>query len=698
MNADNAEHRHDNALSHSRPAGPIPFDRILTGRGVLSLGIDTGGTFTDAAILHPRDGVIASAKSPTTRHDLAIGIRGAVEAALASAGCRPGEIGLVGLSTTLATNAIVEGQGARAGLILIGFDAAQLERADLRRALGADPVSLIAGGHGVHGDEASPLDLPALDRFLDETAATVEAYAVAGLFSVRNPVHELQALQRIAERTGKPATASHSLASALDGPRRALTALLNARLVPIVSDLIRSMQGFLAEIGIAAPLMVVRGNGALMSAREAIARPVETILSGPAASAVGAAWLTGLKDAVISDIGGTTTDVGILEGGLPLVDPLGARVGGYRTMIEAIRMRTTGLGGDSEIRIDDDRAIEESLVLGPRRLVPLAVIGRDWPEIVHGVLDRQLLRALPGPWDGRFALLYRHPETGLSSAEADLLESLADGPKALDGLVKTQIQHGMLMRLVARGFIGIAGLTPTDAAHILGRHAPWDAEASRKGAQLFLRRRNRLGQMHAPSISVLAEQVLARLVETSVDFILETAAEADGLPSDDLAAHPLVRRALQRTGKLVRARLSLGSPVIGLGAAASLHYPAIAERLGAQCEIPALAGVANAVGAVVGLVRREVILRVTEPERGRFRLHAGAASIDHPDYDLVVKQGKAMAEAEARAQLTRDGAEGGEITLRLNEKIVEMGGEHVLVETEIIASGTGRPASAKAFS
>jgi N-methylhydantoinase A/oxoprolinase/acetone carboxylase beta subunit len=663
---------------------------------VLSLGIDTGGTFTDAAVLDEQRGVIGSAKAPTTRHDLAIGIRGAVEAALAAAQCNPGDIGLVGLSTTLATNAIVEGQGARAGLILIGFEAAQLERADLRRALGNDPVTLIAGGHGVYGDEARPLDLEALDQFLAETSGKVEAYAVAGLFSVRNAAHEQAALQRITERSGKPASASHSLASALDGPRRALTALLNARLVPVVTDLIHRTGDFLKSAGISAPLMVVRGNGALMSAREAEARPVETILSGPAASAVGAAWLTGLADAVISDIGGTTTDVGILEGGLPLVDPLGASVGGYRTMVEAIRMRTTGLGGDSEIRIDDDRPIAESLVLGPRRLIPLAVIGKDWPDAVHTVLDRQLLRPLPGPWDGRLAVLYRRDTAGLNDAESALLDALADGPKPLDSLVKTQVTHGMLMRLVGRGLIGIAGLTPTDAAHILGRHAPWDAEASRKGAQLFLRRRNRLGQMHAPSISMLAEQVLDRLVITSADFIFETAAEADGLPAEGLAEQPLVKRALAGGGRLLKPRINLSVPVVGLGAAASLHYPAIAARLGAKAVIPELAGVANAVGAVVGLVRREVIFRITEPERGRFRLHAGASSADHMDYAHLLAEGQDAAKREVLTQLTRDGAEDGHVTFRLNEKIVEMGGEHVLVETEIIASGTGRPASAKA--
>ncbi len=119
----------------------------------------------------------------------------------------------------------------------------------------------------------------------------------------------------------------------------------------------------LAAVGIAAPLMVVRGDGALISAAMARERPIETILSGPAASIVGARWLTGETDALVSDIGGTTTDVALLRDGRPEIDPLGARVGGWRTMVEAVAMRTTGLGGDSEVHLV--RGARRRLAAGP---------------------------------------------------------------------------------------------------------------------------------------------------------------------------------------------------------------------------------------------------------------------------------------------------------------------------------------------
>ncbi|MDE1993785.1 MAG: hydantoinase/oxoprolinase family protein, partial [Rhizobiaceae bacterium] len=274
------------------------------------LGIDTGGTYTDAVLFHEIDGVVAKAKALTTRYDLAIGIAGAVDAVIAKANVPVSAIGLVSLSTTLATNALVEGQGGRAGLVMIGFGPDDLKRDGLAEALGGDPVLFISGGHDVHGSE-NPLDLAALEEALPALAGTVSSFAIAGYFAVRNPAHEIRVRDHIRALSHLPVTCSHELSSKLGGPRRALTTLLNARLVSMIDRLVGACESFLAARGIAAPMMVVRGDGALISAAEAKLRPIETILSGPAASLVGARYLTGLDEAVVSDIGGTTTDVAV---------------------------------------------------------------------------------------------------------------------------------------------------------------------------------------------------------------------------------------------------------------------------------------------------------------------------------------------------------------------------------------------------
>ncbi len=171
--------------------------------------------------------------------------------------------------------------------------------------------------------------------------------------------------------TGKPVTLSTELTSSLDAPRRALTAVLNARLISRISLLIEAVRLAMAELHISCPLMVVKGDGSLARAENVALKPIETVLSGPAASLVGAKWLSGLDDFIMSDIGGTTTDIGILQGGKPQVAEEGAEVGGWRTMVKAIDVTTIGLGGDSEVHL----AMDGSMQIGPQRIVPISLIG-----------------------------------------------------------------------------------------------------------------------------------------------------------------------------------------------------------------------------------------------------------------------------------------------------------------------------------
>ncbi len=176
------------------------------------LGVDTGGTYTDAVILdEAADTVIGKAKSLTTRGDLAIGIGKAVDAALALAGVAPTDIALVSLSTTLATNALVEGQGGRVALIMIGFDADDLARGGLSEALKGDPVIRIAGGHTHAGTEAAALDKGALLAAVNEFGPQVMGFAVAARFATRNPAHEVAAGDLIRPIAHRPVTCSHAL-------------------------------------------------------------------------------------------------------------------------------------------------------------------------------------------------------------------------------------------------------------------------------------------------------------------------------------------------------------------------------------------------------------------------------------------------------------------------------------------------------
>jgi N-methylhydantoinase A/oxoprolinase/acetone carboxylase beta subunit len=664
--------------------------------GALLLGIDTGGTYTDAVLWSERTGVLAKAKSLTTRHDLSEGIAGAVDAVLAGAGVPAAAVKLVSMSTTLATNALVEGQGGRVGLVMIGFSEGDLHRDGLAKALGGDPVVHCDGGHDVHGNPR-PLDLSTLDDALDALAPTVSGFAVCAYFSTRNPAHEIVARDLIRDRTGLPVTASHELSAKLGGPRRALTTLLNARLIAMIDRLVAATEGFLARRGIAAPLMVVRGDGALVSAAFARHRPIETILSGPAASLVGARHMTGLANAIVSDIGGTTTDVAVLDGGRPRLDPDGATVGGFRTMVEAVAMRTFGLGGDSEVRLEEG-GLEATIALGPRRLVPLALIGAAHGAVVMTQLERQLRASNPGRLDGRFALRAGLPDrlaAGLSPAESRLYERIRETPEPVDSVLPSTAAGATLDRLVSRGLVQVSGFTPSDAAHVLGRQANWDETAARLGAMLFARRRDGRGKAIAASPEEISERVLAALTRRSAEAILETAFAEDGLDGAAVVSHAVVQAAIARRPGIARVALTLDRPVIGLGASAPLHYANLPDLVGSGCVIPVDTDVANALGAVVGQVRVTVEALVSQPQEGLFRAAAGSALRDFGDEAQALDWAEAEVRDRAEAAARAAGADTAEIVAARDLRLSTVEGQRMFIEARVTAVASGRPRMAE---
>ncbi|MCR9137168.1 MAG: hydantoinase/oxoprolinase family protein [Alphaproteobacteria bacterium] len=658
----------------------------------LYLGIDTGGTYTDAVLFNDTDGVIAKAKSLTTRHDLAVGIGGAVSNVLQESRAPASAIALVSLSTTLATNALVEGQGGRAALVMIGFGPNDLKRDGLGDALGRDPVIFLAGGHNVHGQENS-LDLGPLVTGLDALKTDVDAIAIAGYFAVRNPSHEMAARDLIRDRTGLPVTCSHELSSKLGGPRRALTTLLNARLVAMIDRLIGATESYLKTCGIDAPLMVVRGDGALIASQMSRSRPIETILSGPAASLVGAHHLTGAENGVVSDIGGTTTDVAVLEGGRPQLDPDGAIVGGFRTMVEAVAMRTFGLGGDSEVHVDES-GLETRLSLGPRRLVPLSLAAHHDPDSVLEALSRQQQGQQPGRLDARFVRLTGLPEqaaAGLQPQEAALLGTLGTGFLPLDQILGAASQRATLDRLVARGLAQIAGFTPTDAMHVLNRQNNWNRDAAMAGAALLARRKNGAGKRVANRPETLAQMTIDRLTRQSAEMILTACLAEDGQASIDPGRSQPIASALTRRAGIVQFSLSLDRPLIGLGASAAAYYPDIADMLSSDSAVPTHADVANAIGAVVGQVRVTIDVVVSQPEDDIFAVNGAQLSERHLEESKAMDRAREIARAAALDASMAAGAMDPIVTLSETIDAPEIGGTRQFVEARVSATASGRP-------
>ncbi len=655
----------------------------------LRLGIDTGGTFTDAVLLDPAERVVATAKALTTHHDLSLGIGAAIRAVRAECA---GPVALVSLSTTLATNALVEGRGGRAGLLLIGLDERALRRSGLDRALADTPTALVRGGHRADGQEQASLDRDAAAATLARWADSVDAVAVCGQFAVRNPAHE-RAVAALAAAAGLPVTCSHELTSDLDAPRRALTTLLNARLIPELRALLAAVTEELQASAITAPLMVVTGDGSLVAVDVAARRPIETILSGPAASVIGAAFLSGVADAVVADVGGTTTDVAVLRDGRPRLSLQGACVAGYRTMVRAIDVRTAGLGGDSEVRREGG-----ALVLGPRRLLPLCLLAQQHPGI-RSELERQAARGQPREHDGAFLLrrVDRIDTASLGASTRRAWELLATGPVPIEEIVERQHLGRAAARLVDRGLAIAAGFTPTDAAHVLGRQQGWSVEAARLGAALAARR---LGHGEAPSR--FAQHVLDLAGIRTGELLLEAALAADGEAADELTTGltgRLVARSLAapagngEPASLVRATFKLALPVVAVGGPAPLLYPAPVARLGARLIVPPHHATGNAVGAVVGRVERSARVTLARIGEQVWRVHLPEGGRDVAEFESAV----ALAEAAARTAALNAARLAGcpEPTLVVERKEAaypdHAGVRHVLGVT-IEARAFGRPA------
>ncbi len=658
------------------------------------IGVDTGGTYTDAAIIEARGHkVVACAKAITTKGDLAIGVTEAITQAVAQLpqGLRARDIRLVSVSTTLATNAVVEGHGSAVGVVLIGFDAAMVERTGIAKAFPGMPVEVIAGGHDHNGDAPVPLDVAALEAALQRIAGKVDAFAVASTFAVRNAAHENEARDLIVARTGKPVTLSTELSSSLDAPRRALTAALNARLIARVSTLIEAVNRSMKELHIACPLMIVKGDGTLALAESVATRPIETVLSGPAASLVGAQWLSGLQSFILSDMGGTTTDLGILLDGRPQVTEQGAEVGGWRTMVRAIDVRTIGLGGDSEIHI----GTHGKVTVGPQRIVPVSLLGARFPEVLT-LLEADLADVDGGSsLHGRFVLLpfgAKQVATSaeLSPRERELLELVKEQPQALRKLAGSLGSQRAITSLKRKGLVQVGGFTPSDAAHVLGLQNNWSVPAALMAAQLG----SRLREMKYPTperTEKFARDVWSETVRLSARAILDTAV------GEHLREDKLIHAVCAGEGALGLARISVtpSVPVVAVGGPVGVYYPEVARRLGCEVIFPEYGDVANAVGAATGVVAQTVTVRVAGDGSGLFMLHSTVGTRQFTDPAEALEAATVLARQTARDAAIAMGAAQPQVKLSVRKQMLPNAiGDTGLLEAVVTAEAIGRPNAA----
>ena len=640
------------------------------------IGIDTGGTYTDAVIYDFESGrVLSSAKALTTKQDLAVGIIGAID------GLDPElrkKAEVVALSTTLATNACVENKGGRAKLIFIGVDGSTIERVGKSYGFADDGSVFCCGGSGSFDGKILPnVDWDALMRDTESWLRDAEGLGIVEMYAMNNgAVAEREAKKRFSERLSIPVVCGSELFSGTNSLQRGTGTLLNARLVPVISDFIAAIKRAMSERGLNLPMVIVRSDGSLMSEKFSRSKPVETILCGPAASVLGGMKLSGRHDCMIIDMGGTTTDISLVKNGEPVRAGDGVSVGEWRTFVRGVFIDTFGLGGDSAIR-----PAKSGFELDTRRVVPISLLAKQHPEVkeqLRGLLKNTLWHTRPVY---EYYALVRSIEgrESYTDEERALCRALKAGPLMLREAAEaggTDIYHlEKFERIESEGVVIRAGLTPTDFMHLAGDFESYDVEAAELAARFLMRSLGlddtRPGEMERFTASVY-EAVKRKLYNNVVRVLLQ-----DKYPK--LRAHGLDRQLAElvdaswdefRAGRGGYFELGLHTraALVGIGAPIHIFLPDVAEALGADCIIPENAGVANATGAVVGNVNAEARVEVRPNHTpggidGYFVCAPSETRHIWARHDAVAAA-RELAESLARAEAKKRGIS-GEMTIKI---------------------------------
>lgn len=324
----------------------------------MRVGVDVGGTNTDAVLMDGRE-VVAWTKAQTTA-DVSGGVASAIRTVLEDAGIAPGAISSVMIGTTHFTNALVERKHlSPVGILRLASPSGEALPpktgwpAGLSGSIG-DHVFLLGGGYEVDGREIAPLD----EAGVREAAHTLRnagifAIAIISAFAPVNNAMEMRAAEIVKEEFPDAVLTLSSAIGRIGLIERENAAILNAALSDLAVRIAASFEEALRGLGIEAPLYISQNDGTLISAAQAAAYPVMTIGSGPTNSMRGAAFLTGLTDAIVMDVGGTTTDIGVLANGFPRESSVAVDIGGVRTNFRMPDILAIGLGGGTRIHLDE---------------------------------------------------------------------------------------------------------------------------------------------------------------------------------------------------------------------------------------------------------------------------------------------------------------------------------------------------------
>jgi N-methylhydantoinase A/oxoprolinase/acetone carboxylase beta subunit len=567
------------------------------------IGIDTGGTYTDAVIYDFTERkILAAAKALTTREDLSLGILEALDK-LPPEFLRSAET--IALSTTLATNACIEGKGGRSKLVFLGGDKKVINEFGGKYGLPpAEDIYLQECYTTFSGDIEREPDWELFNANIKTQFDHLDGAGILEIYALKNnAVMEKKAKELFQRIHDIPVVCGHELFSDLNCLQRASGVLLNAGLFPVIKEFLAAIKKALTERDIKAAVVIVRSDGTLMSEEFAALRPVETLLCGPAASIAGGKWLSKAANCVVIDMGGTTTDMALVKDAVPVKAEEGISAGKWRTFVQGFSIKTFGLGGDSAVHYD-----ETSVFLEDYRVIPLCVAGAKYPSVITGL---RKLADNPIPHDlylHEHYLSVRDIKDGerYTDREKRFCEALRNGPLILRDAAAaagTDIYNLQVSRLVNEGVVQICGLTPTDIMHIRGDFSAYSVEAALLGARYAA---FNLGISVEELCDRVYDEVKRKIYLNIVKLLLENQDKhymKKGINGD---AERFILQSYESAKGGYQGIMSLAFKtdfaLVGIGAPVRIFLADVAKLLGTRAIIPEHFEVANAVGAVIGSI------------------------------------------------------------------------------------------------
>lgn len=588
---------------------------------MIGIGIDTGGTYTDAVVYDMEaKKILCSGKTLTTKSRLEEGIAASLDQ-LGEDYVKSAE--LLALSTTLATNACLEDKGSRARLLMIGMDPECMP--DIKRIYGAygfkdlDQLVFLDGRPEKIFQEPLEPDWEGLRKNAKKLFGECGAVGVVQSYPAANGGRfERKAKEILMEELGVPVTTACEMSDEVDVLKRAAGTLLNARLIPLIAEFFQAVKNVMEERGMHMPVAIMRSDGSLMSEELAREYPVETLLSGPAASVVGGSVLAGESDAVIVDMGGTTTDIALVRRKMPLTAGNGIRIGRWKTTIQGVFVDTFLMGGDSAVRFRDGK-----LLLDGRRVIPLSLLAQRYPGVTGKLLHLAGQKRRHTRMLHEFYVLQKDI-TGrkeYTETERRLCEALKNGPMIMEELAAAMEDDVYALktdRLEDEGVLMKSGLTPTDMMVIKGDFSIYDPAAAKAALQFI---ENNVSESAAEIPDKIYDLVEEKLYCNLVRILLgqEYPGQSRVLEQKNIEEFlALAYRSARYPEEVswVGTSFSTEIPIVGVGAPVHIFLSRVARLLGTRAVIGENAPVANALGAIASQIITRRRVRVKAEYKG----------------------------------------------------------------------------------